>query len=160
VALVDFLPEIGGALAGIPTVIFAAFHSLTAGIVTLVVFLIYTQVENHVLNPVIMSKTVRVNPLLVLMAVLVGAELGNLVGGLFGAFVAALLAIPAAGALQVLVREFWRATDPKTLAPSAPAAPEPAPREAAPPEAAAPEAATGSADGLFPTVPEAREHGS
>jgi predicted PurR-regulated permease PerM len=168
VALVDFLPEIGGALAGIPTVIFAAFHSLTAGIVTLVVFLIYTQVENHVLNPVIMSKTVRINPLLVLMAVLVGAELGNLVGGLFGAFVAALLAIPAAGALQVLVRELWQATNPKTS--SAPAAPEPAPREAAPPEAAAPEAAppeaaapeaaTGSADGLFPAVPEAREHGS
>jgi predicted PurR-regulated permease PerM len=158
VALVDFLPEIGGALAGIPTVIFAAFHSLTAGIVTLVVFLIYTQVENHVLNPVIMSKTVRINPLLVLMAVLVGAELGNLVGGLFGAFVAALLAIPAAGALQVLVRELWQATNPKTS--SAPAAPEPAPPEAAPPEAAAPEAATGSADGLFPAVPEAREHGS
>jgi predicted PurR-regulated permease PerM len=158
VALVDFLPEIGGALAGIPTVIFAAFHSLTAGIVTLVVFLTYTQVENHVLNPVIMSKTVRINPLLVLMAVLVGAELGNLVGGLFGAFVAALLAIPAAGALQVLVRELWQATNPKTS--SAPAAPEPAPREAAPPEAAAPEAATGSADGLFPAVPEAREHGS
>jgi predicted PurR-regulated permease PerM len=157
VALVDFLPEIGGALAGIPTVIFAAFHSLTAGIVTLVVFLIYTQVENHILNPVIMSKTVRINPLLVLMAVLVGAELGNLVGGLFGAFVAALLAIPAAGALQVLVREFWRATDPKTLAAASSAPGEP---EAAPPEAAAPEAATGSADGLFPAVPEAREHGS
>jgi predicted PurR-regulated permease PerM len=162
VALVDFLPEIGGALAGIPTVIFAAFHSLTAGIVTLAVFLIYTQVENHVLNPVIMSKTVRINPLLVLMAVLVGAELGNLVGGLFGAFVAALLAIPAAGALQVLVRELWQATNPKTLAAasSGPAAPEPAPREADPPEAAAPEAATGAADGLFPAVPEAREHGS
>ena len=96
VALVDFLPMIGGALAGIPTVLFAFFsRGFTAGHLTLVVFLIYTQVENHVLNPVIMSKTVRVNPLLVLMSVLVGAELGNLVGGLFGAFVAALLAIPA-----------------------------------------------------------------
>ena len=58
------------------------------------VFLVYTQVENHILNPVIMSRTVRINPLLVLMAVLVGAALGNLVGGLFGGFVAALLAIP------------------------------------------------------------------
>jgi predicted PurR-regulated permease PerM len=110
VALVDFLPMIGGALAGIPTVLFAAAHSLTAGIVTLIVFLIYTQVENHVLNPIVMSRTVRVNPLLVLVSILVGASIGSLIGGIFGAFVAALLAIPAAGAIQVLVREIWQQT--------------------------------------------------
>jgi predicted PurR-regulated permease PerM len=112
VALVDFLPMIGGALAGIPTVLFAAAHSVTAGIITLVVFVVYTQIENHVLNPVIMSRTVRVNPLLVLVAILVGASIGSWLGGIFGAFVAALIAIPAAGALQVVVREVWRATDP------------------------------------------------
>jgi predicted PurR-regulated permease PerM len=117
VALVDFLPMIGGALAGIPTVLFAFFsQGFTAGLVTLVVFLTYTQIENHILNPIIMSRTVKINPLLVLLAVLVGAELGNLVGGLFGGFVAALLAIPLAGALQVLVREAWQGTDAKTPA--------------------------------------------
>jgi predicted PurR-regulated permease PerM len=113
VALVDFLPMIGGALAGIPVVLFAAGHSLTSGIVTLVVFLVYTQVENHVLNPIVMSRTVKVNPLLVLLSVLVGASIGSWIGGIFGAFVAALLAIPAAGALQVLVREIWQATGPQ-----------------------------------------------
>src|SRR5262249_39601359 len=46
VALVDFLPMIGGALAGIPVVLFAVGHSLTAGLVTLAVFLTYTQIEN------------------------------------------------------------------------------------------------------------------
>ncbi len=113
VALVDFLPMIGGALAGIPTVLFAfTARGLTAGIVTAVVFAIYTQIENHVLNPVVMSKTVRINPLLVFIAVLVGASLGNLIGGIFGGFVAALLAIPTAGALQVLVKEVWQATAP------------------------------------------------
>ena len=116
VALVDFLPMIGGALAGIPTVLFAAAHSLTAGIVTLVVFLIYTQLENHVLNPIVMSRTVRVNPLLVLLSILVGGEIGSWIGGIFGAFVGALLAIPAAGALQVIVREIWQATDPVVAA--------------------------------------------
>jgi len=110
VALVDFLPMIGGALAGIPTVLFAFGQGVTAGVTTLVVFLIYTQVENHVLNPVVMSKTVKISPLLVLLAVLVAASIGSLIGGLFGGFVAALLAIPAAGALQVLVRETWQAT--------------------------------------------------
>jgi predicted PurR-regulated permease PerM len=112
VALVDFLPMIGGALAGIPVVLFATGHSLTAGIVTLVVFLVYTQTENHILNPVIMSRTVKVNPLLVLVSILVGATIGSWIGGVFGAFVAALLAIPTAGALQVLIREIWQATAP------------------------------------------------
>ena len=46
VALVDFLPMVGGALAGIPTVLFALGHSLTAGIVTAAAFLIYQQIEN------------------------------------------------------------------------------------------------------------------
>jgi predicted PurR-regulated permease PerM len=119
VALVDFLPMIGGALAGIPTVLFAAGHSLTAGIITLVVFIIYTQIENHILNPIVMSRTVRVNPLLVLVSILVGASLGDWIGGIFGAFVAALLAIPAAGAIQVMVREIWQATAPAKAAEAA-----------------------------------------
>jgi predicted PurR-regulated permease PerM len=109
---------IGGALAGIPTVLFAAGHSLTAGIVTLVVFLVYTQVENHILNPVIMSRTVRINPLLVLLSILVAASIGSWIGGLFGGFVAALLAIPAAGALQVVVAEIWQATEPQPAPPA------------------------------------------
>jgi predicted PurR-regulated permease PerM len=121
VALVDFLPMIGGALAGIPTVLFAAGHSLTAGIITLVVFLVYTQIENHVLNPIVMSRTVRINPLLVLIAVLVGASLGDWVGGLFGGFVAALIAIPTAGAIQIIVRDIWQLT----AAPGPPDPPDP-----------------------------------
>ncbi len=141
VALVDFLPMIGGALAGIPTVLFALTHSLTAGIVTLVVFLVYTQVENHILNPVVMSKTVRISPLLVLIAVLVGASLGSLVDGLFGGFVAALLAIPLAGALQVLVKEIWQATAP-------------------PPQPPEPEDQVNAPGELFPVSPDTREHGS
>jgi len=115
VALVDFLPMIGGALAGIPTVLFATAHSLTAGLVTLAVFLAYTQFENHVLNPVIMSKTVRINPLLVLISILVAASIGSWIGGFFGGFVAALLAIPAAGAGQVIMTELWRDTAPGGL---------------------------------------------
>jgi predicted PurR-regulated permease PerM len=116
VALVDFLPMIGGALAGIPTVLFAFGQSITAGVITLIVFLAYTQIENHVLNPIVMSKTVRISPLLVLISVLVGASIGSWIGGLFGGFVAALLSIPAAGALQVIVREAWRISGPSSEA--------------------------------------------
>lgn len=114
VALVDFLPTVGGALAGIPTVIFALGHSITAGVMTAVVFLIYTQIENHVLNPVIMSRTVKLNPLLVLVSVLVAADIGDLVGGAFGGFVAAVIAIPVAGAIQIVTRDVWQLTAPES----------------------------------------------
>jgi predicted PurR-regulated permease PerM len=112
VAVVDFLPIIGGALAGIPTILFAFGHSVPAGIVTLVVFVVYTQVENHILNPLVMSKTVRISPLLVFISVLAGYSLGSWIGGLFGGFVACLLAIPSAAAIQILGREArWATAD-------------------------------------------------
>ena len=125
VALVDFLPMIGGALAGIPTILFAFTTGVPAGIVTAIVFLTYTQIENHILNPIIMSRTVRISPLLVLISVLVGASIGSWVGGLFGGFVAALLSIPAAGAAQVIALEAWRLSGP----PQQPQEPSPPGRE-------------------------------
>ncbi len=106
VALVDFLPMVGGALAGIPAVLFVlVVGGVGDAVVVLVVFVVYSLVENHVLNPVVMSRTVRISPLLVLVAVLVGAELGDALAGIFGGFVGTLLAIPVAGSIQVLVRE-------------------------------------------------------
>jgi predicted PurR-regulated permease PerM len=110
VALVDFLPIVGGALAGIPVILFAFGHSATAGITTLVVFIVYTQFENHILNPLVMSRTVKISPLLVFISVVAGYSIGSWIGGLFGGFVACLLAIPCAGAVQVLGKEAWRAT--------------------------------------------------
>jgi predicted PurR-regulated permease PerM len=95
VAVVDLLPQVGGLLAALPTVVFAALHSPTAGIVVLVVFLVYQQVENHLLQPAVMSQTVNLSPLVVLLSVLAGAELGGMLGALF--------AIPVAGTIQVIV---------------------------------------------------------
>jgi predicted PurR-regulated permease PerM len=111
VALVDLLPLVGGLLAGVPVVVIAAIHSVPAGIVMLIVFLSYQQVENHVLNPVIMSRTVRLNPFWVLLAVLIGATLGGRIGADLGTFVGALIGIPVGGALQVVVREIRQGPD-------------------------------------------------
>jgi predicted PurR-regulated permease PerM len=111
VALVDLLPLVGGLLAGVPVVVIAAIHSPSAGIVMLIVFLVYQQIENHLLNPVIMSKTVRLNPFWVLISVLVGATLGGRVAGGLGTFVGALVGIPFGGAVQVVVRELRRGPD-------------------------------------------------
>jgi predicted PurR-regulated permease PerM len=107
VGVIDFLPLVGGLLAGVPTVAVALLHSLPAGVVTLIVFLVYQQIENHILNPVVMSRTVRLNPLWVLLAILIGAELGGLVGSTFGELIGALLAVPTASAFQVVAKELW-----------------------------------------------------
>jgi predicted PurR-regulated permease PerM len=77
----------------------------------LIVFLAYQQIENHVLNPIVMSKTVRLNPFWVLIAVLVGATLGGRVAGGLGAFVGALVGIPFGGAIQVVIRELRKGPD-------------------------------------------------
>ena len=112
VFLVDFLPQIGGAVAGIPTVLFAFGHSSSAGVITAIVFVTYTILQNHVLNPIVMSRAMNLNPLLVFTAILVGAEMGAWVAGTFGGLVGVLLAIPLAAALQVIVTEWWTTTHP------------------------------------------------
>ena len=105
VGLVDFLPLVGGLLAGVPTIAVAFLHSVPAGIVTVIVFLVYQQVENHILYPLIVSRTVRLSPLWILLAVLLGAETGGILGSTFGAIAGAILAVPFAGSLQVTARE-------------------------------------------------------
>ncbi|MDQ6948459.1 MAG: AI-2E family transporter [Actinomycetota bacterium] len=99
VAFADLIPLVGATLGAIPTIGVAFLHSTTAGIIMLVVYIVYQQFENHVLQVVIMSKTVQINQLFVLVSVLIGVEL-------FG-FLGALLAIPAAGVIQVVVRDSW-----------------------------------------------------
>lgn len=108
VALVDFLPLVGGLLAGVPVVVIAAIHSVSAGIVMLVVFLVYQQIENHILNPVIMYKTVRLNPFWVLVSILIAATLGGQIASTLGSFVGALIGIPVGGSIQILIREIRR----------------------------------------------------
>jgi len=113
VFLVNFLPQIGGLVAGLPTVLFAFGHSTSAGVITLIVFVVYSLLQNHVLNPIVMSRAVNLNPLLVFVAILVGAELGAWVAGTFGGLVGVLLAIPIAAALQVIASEWWHSTHPE-----------------------------------------------
>jgi predicted PurR-regulated permease PerM len=99
VAFADLIPMVGATLGAIPTIGLAFLHSPVAGFVALGFYIVYQQFENHVLQVTIMSRTVDVNPLTVLISVLAGVEL-------FG-FLGALLAIPAAGVIQVVVRNIY-----------------------------------------------------
>jgi predicted PurR-regulated permease PerM len=105
VGFADLIPLVGATLGAIPTVAVAFLHSTTAGIATLIFYVLYQQFENHVLQVTIMSRTVALKPLSVLLSVLIGVELFGLLG--------ALLAIPAAGVIKVVATEWvaWRRPD-------------------------------------------------
>jgi predicted PurR-regulated permease PerM len=94
VAFADLIPLVGATLGAVPAVLVAFLHSTTAGIIVLIFFILYQQFENHVLQVTVMSRSVRLNPLAVLVSVLVGVEMFGILG--------ALLAIPVAGVLQVI----------------------------------------------------------
>jgi predicted PurR-regulated permease PerM len=101
VAVLDLVPLAGATLAAV-IVSTVAFIELgwVDGIVVVVFFLLYQQLENHVLQPVIYGRTVQLSPLTVLIAVLIGAELLGILG--------ALAAIPVAGIFQAVFRELLR----------------------------------------------------
>jgi predicted PurR-regulated permease PerM len=100
VAILDLIPLAGATIAGIIISVVAFLHSVPAGIVVIVFFIVYQQIENHVLQPVVYGRTVQLSPLAVLISVLIGAELAGVLG--------ALAAIPVAGTLQVLLVVFLR----------------------------------------------------
>jgi predicted PurR-regulated permease PerM len=99
VGFAALIPLIGATLGAIPTVLVAFLHSTPAGIGAVIFYVVYQQVENSFLQPTVMSRTVNVNPLAVLTAVLMGVELFGILG--------ALLAIPVAGMIQVISRDLW-----------------------------------------------------
>ena len=98
VAILDLIPLAGATIAAILIGIVAFLHSIPAGIVVVIFFVVYQQLENHFLQPVIYGRTVQLSPLAVLISILVGAELAGIVG--------ALAAIPVAGSIQVLVLDW------------------------------------------------------
>jgi predicted PurR-regulated permease PerM len=100
VALLDLIPLAGATLAAVIVTTVAFLDSTTAGIVVLVFFIVYQQLENHLLQPLVYGRTVQLSPLAVLVAVLIGAELAGVLG--------ALGAIPIAGTLQVLIVDYLK----------------------------------------------------
>jgi len=99
VGVLDLIPLAGATLAAIlvSAVVFVEL-GWVRGLIIVVFFIVYQQLENHVLQPVIYGRTVQLSPLVVLISVLIGAELAGILG--------ALAAIPVAGIVQAVGREF------------------------------------------------------
>ena len=101
----DLIPLVGATIGGIVIGAVTAFTDFpTATIVWVIVLLVYQQVENNVLQPIVYRRTVQVAPLLTIVAVLIGATLLGVLG--------VLIAIPIAGAIQIVVRDVWNRREP------------------------------------------------
>jgi predicted PurR-regulated permease PerM len=100
VALLDLIPLVGSTIAGLIVGIVAAIVGFPGKLIAWVIYMIvYQQVENNVLQPVVYRRTVQIHPLIVIVAVLIGGSLLGVLG--------ALLAIPVAATVQILVKEWW-----------------------------------------------------
>lgn len=97
VGFLGVIPLIGATLGSAVAVLVALTQSVTTGVIMLVIAVIYQLVENHVIQPIVMRRTVSVSPFIILVSVLAGAALLGVVG--------ALLAIPIAGSIQVVLRK-------------------------------------------------------
>jgi predicted PurR-regulated permease PerM len=99
VGIMDLIPMIGATLAAVlVTIVVLVFNGPVAALIAFVFFLIYQQFENNILQPIVFSKTVEVSPLVTMVALIVGVPLAGFLG--------ALIAIPVAASLQILLR-YW-----------------------------------------------------
>ncbi len=95
----EIVPFIGPVLAAVPAIFFGFLQSPLLGLLVVALYIIIQQLENHIITPKVMSKSVGLNPLVVIVAILVGAKLGGIVG--------ALLSVPVATALSVFLGDFF-----------------------------------------------------
>jgi predicted PurR-regulated permease PerM len=127
--LFSLIPLVGATIAAVLIGVVTLFEDFpTATIIWTIWAIVYQQLENHLLQPQIQKRTVNVHPLITILAVLFGGTLLGILG--------AIVAIPVAASIQILLREY---VDPRTLSIKSPEAPPPAaPPPAAPPPDPAP----------------------
>ena len=94
----ELVPYIGPIITGAVVILVAIKESFMLGVYALALFIIIQQIENHILTPLVMKKTVGISPVVVVIALLAGTQLAGFVG--------LILAVPVAVVLQELVEDF------------------------------------------------------
>ncbi len=96
--VLEFIPYLGPILAAVPALFLAFFQDPIKAVFVLIIYIAVQQLENNILVPKIMQRAVGLNPIITITALLVGMKLGGVSG--------ALIAIPIATAISVVLREF------------------------------------------------------
>jgi predicted PurR-regulated permease PerM len=103
VAIIELVPYVGPLVATVVVTAVALTVGVTSALVALGLLLAYHAVEGHTLRPVLYGRAVKLSPLAVLVAILLGTEIAGILG--------ALIAIPVAGSIQVIVGELIQRRD-------------------------------------------------
>ena len=98
--LFSLIPLVGATIAAVIIGVVTLFENFpTATIVWIVWAIVYQQLENNLIQPQIQKRTVNVHPFITIVAVLFGSTLLGVLG--------AIVAIPVAASIQILIREYW-----------------------------------------------------
>jgi predicted PurR-regulated permease PerM len=97
VAIFDLIPLVGSTIAGVVVSLVALTKGVPVAVATLAFYVVYRFLEDYLLNPRVMQHTVRITPGLTIIATLIGGTLLGLVG--------ALIAIPVAATVHLLLEE-------------------------------------------------------
>ena len=98
--VLELVPSVGPVLAAVPAVILAFTQSPTLGLWVVLAYLIIQQLENHILVPVVLGRTVGLNPVVVILALLIGFKLAGILG--------MVLSVPMAAIIVEILDEFSR----------------------------------------------------
>jgi predicted PurR-regulated permease PerM len=94
IAMTNLIPQVGGLLGGAPFVLLGTTQGAATGLACLAIFVVYQNIENHVLQPLIVGRAVRLSPPATMVAALVGVSAGGVLGALF--------AVPLLGATKAI----------------------------------------------------------
>lgn len=108
--LLEIIPFLGPLFSAIPAVVLGFSVSPWVGFLVIVGYVVIQQLENHILQPRVMGKVLGLNPLVVILAILLGAQLA----GVFGA----ILAVPIVTAAAVFIRDIFGDTEPSDMSPA------------------------------------------
>ncbi len=105
--LLEIIPYVGPMLAAVPAILLGLTVSPFTALLVAIFYLLIQQAENHILTPLIMKKAVGLNPVIIILALLIGAKLAGFLG--------ILIAVPLATAISIFIKDLTSSKKEKTV---------------------------------------------
>jgi predicted PurR-regulated permease PerM len=116
--LMELVPYVGPFIGALPAVVVALFSSPATGLWVALLFVALQQLEGHIVAPQVFGKSLRINPILIILSLLIGGQLYGIAGALVALPIAAVVRETVLYLSRHLVLEPWGAFAPGTAAPS------------------------------------------
>jgi predicted PurR-regulated permease PerM len=98
--LMEIIPQIGPFIGALPAVILALFQSPIKAIMVAILYIFVQQIENNLVVPQVMKKTLGLNPIVVILVLLIGGKIGGILG--------AIIAVPVTAVIYITFREYMK----------------------------------------------------